>query len=45
MYKVNITLKSDLPKDELNKVMEQMLWDSEYSYQFEDANWKNKNEN
>lgn len=42
MYKVNITLKSDLPKDELNKVMEQMLWDSEYSYQFEDANWKIK---
>lgn len=42
MYKVNITLKSDLPKDELNKVMEQMLWDSEYSYQFQDANWKIK---
>jgi hypothetical protein len=39
MYKVEITLSSSLPKDELNKVMENMLWDSEYSYQFEDADW------
>jgi len=39
MYKVKITLSSTLPEDELNKVMEDMLWDSEYSYQFENADW------
>lgn len=42
MKEVTIKLKSNLPTEELNKVMEQMLWDSEYSYQFEDADWKIK---
>jgi len=42
MKKVTIKLKSDLSKEELNKVMEKMLWDSEFSYEFEDADWKIK---
>tara|TARA_B000000565_G_C23684511_1_gene339467 strand:+ start:296 stop:424 length:129 start_codon:yes stop_codon:yes gene_type:complete len=42
MKNVTITLKSSLPTKELNKVMEDMLWDSEYSYQFEDAEWNIK---
>ena len=40
MKKVTITLKSDQSIEEINKVMEQMLWDSEFSYEFEDANWE-----
>tara|TARA_B100001287_G_scaffold181762_1_gene153298 strand:- start:1892 stop:2020 length:129 start_codon:yes stop_codon:yes gene_type:complete len=42
MKTVTIKLKSDLPQEELNKVMEKMLWDSEFSYEFEDAEWKIK---
>jgi hypothetical protein len=40
MRKVTITLKSDQSIKEINKLMEQMLWDSEFSYEFEDANWE-----
>lgn len=40
MREVTITLKSELSEKELNKLMEKMLWDSEFSYEFEDANWK-----
>ena len=40
MKKVIITLKSDQSIEEINKLMEQMLWDSEFSYEFEDANWE-----
>lgn len=36
---VTITLKSFQTVEEINKTMEKMLWDSEYSYQFEDADW------
>jgi hypothetical protein len=39
MKKVTITLVSDQSEDEINKVMEEMLWNSEFSYEFEDANW------
>ena len=39
MYLVTITLVSDQSEDEINKVMEEMLWDSEFSYEFENANW------
>ena len=39
MKKVTITLVSDQSEDEINKVMEEMLWDSEFSYEFENANW------
>ena len=42
MKTVTIELKSDLSEEELNKVMEKMLWDSEFSYEFEDAEWKIK---
>ena len=39
MKLVTITLVSDKSEDEINKVMEKMLWDSEFSYEFENANW------
>jgi hypothetical protein len=39
MKLVTITLVSDQSEDEINKVMEKMLWDSEFSYEFENANW------
>lgn len=39
MKKVTITLKSDRSIKEINKLMAQMLWDSEFSYEFEDADW------
>jgi hypothetical protein len=39
MKLVTITLVSDQSEDEINKVMEEMLWNSEFSYEFEDANW------
>jgi hypothetical protein len=39
MKKVTITLVSDQSEDEINKVMEEMLWDSEFSYEFGNANW------
>ena len=42
MKTVTIKLKSELSQEELNKVMEKMLWDSEFSYEFEDAEWKIK---
>jgi hypothetical protein len=38
--KVKITLYSYLNDDTLNKLMEKMLWDSEYSYVLEDCEWK-----
>ena len=38
MKLVTITLVSDQSEDEINKVMEKMLWDSEFSYEFENAN-------
>lgn len=40
MKKVTITLKSDQSIKKINKLMEQMLWDSEFSYEFEDADWE-----
>lgn len=39
MKKVTITLRSSQSVEEINKVMEEMLWDSEFSYEFEDADW------
>ena len=39
MKKVTITLKSSQSVEEINKVMEEMLWDSEFSYEFEGADW------
>ena len=39
MKKVTITLRSSQSIREINKVMEEMLWDSEFSYEFENANW------
>lgn len=40
MKKVIITLQSDQSIKKINKVMEKMLWDSEFSYEFEEADWK-----
>lgn len=42
MNKVTIKLESDLDEKDLNKLLENMLWDSEYSYEFENANWSIK---
>ena len=42
MKEITITLKSDQSIEEINKVMEKMLWDSEFSYEFEDADWEIK---
>ena len=39
MKLVTITLVSDQSEDEINKIMEEMLWDSEFSYEFEGADW------
>jgi len=39
MKKVTITLRSSQSVKEINKIMEEMLWDSEFSYEFEDALW------
>jgi len=39
MKKVTITLRSSQSVEEINKVMEEMLWDSYFSYEFEDADW------
>ena len=40
MKKVIITLQSDQSIKKINKVMEKMLWDSEFSYEFEEADWR-----
>lgn len=42
MKNVTITLQSELSENELNNLLEKMLWDSEFSYEFENANWKIK---
>ena len=39
MKKITITLYSEQSNKDINKVMEEMLWDSEFSYEFEDAEW------
>ena len=39
MKEITITLKSNQSIEETNKLMEIMLWDSEFSYEFEDADW------
>ncbi len=40
MKNIKITLETHLSEKEINKVMEEMLWDSEFSYQFENADWE-----
>jgi hypothetical protein len=40
MRKVIITLEIDQSIENINKVMERMLWDSEHSYEFENADWE-----
>ena len=42
MNKVTITLESDLEEKDLYKLLENMLWDSEFSYEFENADWSIK---
>ena len=44
MNQVIITLKSNLSSEETDKLMEKMLWDSEFSYDFEDADWEINNQ-
>ena len=40
MRKVIITLESDQSIKDINKTMERMLWDSEFSYEFDNADWE-----
>jgi len=40
MKHITITLQTHLSEKEINKVLEKMLWDSEYSYEFENTNWQ-----
>jgi len=40
MIKVTINLYSDKTEKDINRLMEKMLWDSEFSYEFENADWK-----
>jgi hypothetical protein len=40
MNKVTITLYSNQSEKDIDKLMEKMLWDSEFSYEFENADWK-----
>lgn len=42
MKNVTINLQSELSENELNNLLQKMLWDSEFSYEFENANWKIK---
>jgi hypothetical protein len=42
MKEVIITLQSNRSRAEINKLMEIMLWDSEFSYEFEEADWEIK---
>ncbi len=42
MKNVTINLQSELSENELNNLLEKMLWDSEFSYEFENANWNIK---
>ena len=42
MQNVTINLQSELSQNELNNLLEKMLWDSEFSYEFENANWEIK---
>ena len=40
MKNITITLQTDLSEKEINKVLEEMLWDSGFSYYFENADWE-----
>ncbi len=40
MKKITIKLKSELTTEELDKIIEEMLWDSKYSYYFDDNEWE-----
>jgi hypothetical protein len=42
MFKVNITLSSDLQPDEINKILENIFWDGSNFEDFEDVDWKIK---
>lgn len=39
MYKVTINLESDLDQNDLVALLTKMLWDSEFSYDIENATW------
>ena len=38
--KISINLKSELTTEELNEILEEMLWDSKYSYYFDENEWE-----
>jgi hypothetical protein len=40
MKKITIKLKSELTTEELDEIIEEMLWDSKYSYYFDDNEWE-----
>jgi len=37
---ITINLRSELTTEELNEIIEEMLWDSKYSYYFDDNEWE-----
>jgi len=43
MKKITIKLKSELTTEELDEIIEEMLWDSKYSYYFDDNEWEIEN--
>ena len=40
MKKITIKLKSELTTEELDEIIEEMLWDSKYSYYFDENEWE-----
>ena len=40
MKKITITLHSELTTEELDEIIEEMLWDSKYSYYFDGNEWE-----
>lgn len=37
---ITINLKSELTTEELSEILEEMLWDSKYSYYFDENEWE-----
>ena len=37
---ITINLRSELTTEELNEIIEEMLWDSKYSYYFDENEWE-----
>lgn len=37
---ITIKLRSELTTEDLSEILEEMLWDSEYSYYFDENEWE-----